>query len=159
MIEIKAPSLLLPQEIGGHDSLFMAGGISNCPDWQSDMLKQLKGVGLIVFNPRRNSFDMTDLKVEEDQIKWEYFYLNQVKAVSFWFPKETLCPITLYELGAAAKTDKILFVGCHPEYARIRDVRIQLSLIRPKVQVVTSIKELTDQIRRKFNTADDFRVY
>ena len=35
--------------------------------------------------------------------------LRDVHAISFWFPKETICPIVLYELGAWSMTNKTYF--------------------------------------------------
>jgi len=47
--------------------------------------------------------------------------LSDIKAL-IGFPCETLCPITLYELGTwsilSQQTGAKLFVGCHPEYKR-----------------------------------------
>jgi hypothetical protein len=67
--------------------------------------------------------------------------------VSFWFPKETLCPITLYELGKQSASNKPIFVGVHPEYARRRDVEIQTQLIRPEVKIVYSLEDLAQEIK------------
>ncbi len=50
--------------------------------------------------------------------RWEHDHLRRAKAIMFWFPSETLCPITLYELGAwtilARQTGTKLFVGADP---------------------------------------------
>jgi len=76
----------------------------------------------VIFNPRRASFDVSDPSQTEVQIMWEFRYLRKANAILFWFPKETLCPITLYELGQwsvlSQQTRTALFVGTHPEYQR-----------------------------------------
>ena len=38
----------------------MAGGISNCADWQSEMASKLENVNLTIINPRRDYFDLSD---------------------------------------------------------------------------------------------------
>lgn len=73
-------------------------------------------------------------------------HLHQARAVSFWFPCQTLCPITLYELGAWISSDKPVFVGLHPEYGRRIDVEIQTSLARPGFQPVYSLEDLAQQV-------------
>jgi len=132
---------------GGERSLFLAGGISNCPIWQSDLAKLLENTGLTLLNPRRKHFPKDNLNIEEEQISWEYDHLEKSSAVSFWFPKETLCPITLYELGKQSSSDKPIFIGVHPEYPRRKDVEIQTRLVRPKIKIVYSLKDLADQIK------------
>jgi len=84
------------------NAIFLGGGISGCPDWQSVAREKLhqKCPNLVLINPRRSSFDITDKTIAKEQIKWEFECLRKVNAILFWFPKETVCPITLYELGA-----------------------------------------------------------
>jgi hypothetical protein len=121
--------------------LFLAGGISNCPNWQQVVLNGLKETDLIVLNPRRE-FYSTETSARE-QIKWEYDALRTVSTVLFWFPEETLCPITLFELGVfSQKPDVKLVVGTHPNYARRLDVVEQLKWSRPEVEVVDNLSEL-----------------
>ena len=127
--------------------LFLAGGISNCSDWQKEMSEMLDGEDLIVVNPRRKHFDVDDEEMEKNQIAWEFEELKKADIVSFWFTSETICPITLYELGKVSMTNKILLVGIHPEYTRRSDVKIQTGLIRPEVKIVCSIKELVQQVK------------
>ena len=126
----------------GEPSLFLASGISGCPDWQARVAGLLAGTGLTLLNPRRASFPMDDPAAAEEQIRWEFRHLRRAGAVLFWLPSETLCPITLYELGAWSMTAKPLFVGVHPDYARRRDVEVQTSLARPDVPVVHSLEDL-----------------
>lgn len=126
--------------------VFLAGGISDCADWQSDAVKILEsmlgGFDYTVINPRRKDFDTSDKSASRIQIDWEYRYLRLSDVVLFWFPDETLCPITLYELGAIAMTHKPLAVGCHPKYKRLEDVQVQLELQRPDVTVHLSLDDM-----------------
>jgi hypothetical protein len=126
--------------------LFLAGGISNCPDWQQETLDTLqKDLDIVVANPRRTIYD--DKANAVKQIEWEYEALNKAEVVSFWFPHETLCPITLFELGRFShdKTKPTL-VGVHPQYQRKLDIEVQLRLARPEIEIVYSLQDLNTQI-------------
>jgi hypothetical protein len=128
--------------------LFLGGGITNCPDWQFKMIELLKDEEGILFNPRRKKFPIKNPNSSEEQIKWEHKYLREANAIIFWFPKETLCPITLYELGAWLMTDKPLFIGVHPKYKRIIDVKIQTKLVRPKIKLFYDLESLAKEIKK-----------
>lgn len=121
--------------------IFLAGGITGCPDWQAEAIAAFSELGAAVtlYNPRRALFPIHDPTAAEDQITWEYRMLTAADAVLFWFPADTLCPIVLYELGAQSKTNKVLFVGTDPAYARRTDVVVQLRLARPEVVVRDSL--------------------
>lgn len=116
--------------------IFLAGGISGCPDWQKEFIARFKDMDddFILLNPRRATFDITNPKESEFQIGWEYRHLHDIQpaAIVFWFPYNTLCPITLYELGMQAANRRpwrpYVFVGCHPAYPRAFDVKLQLQL-------------------------------
>lgn len=148
MIYIEAPNDMLIHVPEGSVAVFLAGGITNCPDFQSEICDKLKGHpdDLIVFNPRRANFPMHDPSAAEAQIKWEFNYLRKASIISFWFPRETLCPIVLYELGAHSMTKKPLVIGAHPEYARRQDVVIQTSLARPGLPIVDNLEEVIEGI-------------
>lgn len=128
-------------------SLFLAGGITGCPDWQSQVVTGLKDTDLELFNPRRENFPIHNPDAALEQISWEYRYLRNAHAILFWFPSETLCPIVLYELGAWSKTDKPLFVGIDLKYQRRHDVEIQTKLARPDVTIVYSLEDLIEKVK------------
>lgn len=139
MIPVTAPEVL-PEKA----DLFLAGGISNCPDWQVYALEKLADVPGIVLNPRRSG--VLDPKEAVAQITWEYEAFKNVKTILFWFPEETLCPITLFELGRFSHDTSVkLFVGTHPNYQRKVDVVTQLGLARDDVEVVHDLDELIEQ--------------
>lgn len=127
-------------------SVFIAGGIQGCPQWQTDLIELLARSDLTVLNPRRANFPIDDPGAAEAQIKWEHHYLRRAGLISFWFPKETLCPIVLYELGAWSMTAKPLVVGVDPGYAREADVRIQTRLARPDISVVDNLEALAARV-------------
>jgi hypothetical protein len=130
--------------------LFIAGGISGCPDWQKEMLLRFKHIddGLTLINPRRTSFNIEDPAESAFQIEWERLHLDLADGVIFWFPFQTVCPITLFELGVAAADYIPIFVGCHPAYSRKFDVEKQLSLIRPEVVVHDNWEPLVEQVEK-----------
>lgn len=140
MMYIEAPT----EYVADGPSIFLAGGISEADNWQPWMAKQFEGSGLSVLNPRRHDFP-DDPAAAEQQIDWEFRHLRKATARLFWFPPQTLCPIALYELGAASATTVPLFVGVHPEYKRKQDVVFQLQLARSDVQVVFDLDELAQQ--------------
>ncbi|MEW6210443.1 MAG: nucleoside 2-deoxyribosyltransferase domain-containing protein [Acidobacteriota bacterium] len=137
---------------GGERGLFLAGGITDCPDWQSRMVDELSATRWTLLNPRRKSFAIDDPVAAEFQIRWEHARLREASDILFWFPQEAICPIALYELGAWSMTAKPLFVGVHPLYPRRRDVEIQTALARPDVRIVYSLDELARIVKSHADT-------
>lgn len=134
-------------------AIFMAGGISGCPDWQSEVIaaaasSQLNalvgamGKELVLINPRRPDFDTSKSESSVAQIKWEYTHLLVTDAIYFWFPKEGKCMITLFELGAALGERRVLAVGVEPGYCRELDVREQFALRKSTDMIEPSLSEL-----------------
>lgn len=130
-----------PNQYPEYANIFLGGGITNCPDWQKEVIQWLSGYDGIILNPRRTGEFTDDIATE--QIKWEYKALRSVETLFFWFPEETLCPIALLELGVFTQRPQTqLIVGTHPNYARRLDVITQLELARPEVKVQSSIEGL-----------------
>lgn len=143
--------VIAPAELPQTVNLFLAGGITGCPDWQKEIITNFADLPITVVNPRRaEQFKPED---EANQIRWEFFALKKTEAILFWFPEETLCPITLFELGKFSLRKNIpLFVGTHENYKRRNDVYYQLLLERPEVEVVHSVHELGQQVKNYFDT-------
>lgn len=135
--------------------IFLAGGITGTSNWQKTAIEILSHTmqsfprEVVIFNPRREHWDLSDEETVEEQIMWEHNYLMFSDAHIFWFPPETLCPITLYEIGKVAQQGKPLFVGCHPDYQRRKDVIIQMELVRRDVQVKDSLKSTLADIQMR----------
>lgn len=143
MIHVQCPA---ESDLNGL-SIFLGGGITSCPLWQPQMVDLLKDTDLILVNPRRENFDITNPNMTVEQIEWEHKYLEKATARLFWFPKETLCPITLFELGKYCKINP-LFVGCHPEYQRKTDLEVQLKLARPWDSTIHySLEDLANAVK------------
>jgi hypothetical protein len=118
------------------------------------LVEKLKDYNVTIYNPRRNNFDINNPKVSEEQIKWEHKYLHDSNILVFYFAQETLCPITLFELGAALERNiyttfkQDIIVYCEPEYSRKFDVELQIKL------AMKNAKELSEG----FWTPDDYFV-
>jgi len=142
---ITAPEPLEQSE----SSIFLAGGISNCPDWQADVADRLsRNTNSIIYNPRRADFNMEAYEeVSREQIRWEFYALRMAKVNLFWFPCETLCPITLFELGAAIPRlhPGALMVGTHPDYQRRFDIIEQSKLAGSPIRVFDDLEELVSE--------------
>ena len=134
----------------GDIKIFLGGGISNCPDWQKDILDILEprvtSNSVVFFNPRRSDFDVSNVEDSALQIQWEFDQLDTADLVMFWFPCETLCPITLFELGKMVGRGQQIVVGCHPDYKRLFDVKYQLAIEWSDLNVVDNIQDLASQV-------------
>jgi hypothetical protein len=128
-------------------TLFLAGGITNCENWQTEMVGRLSDADLTLLNPRRTVWPKDDPAASEKQIKWEHRHLLRADAILFWFPPQTDCPITLFELGRWVSPPGKIFVGCHPKYSRKIDVEVQVILERPFQKVVDNLDDLAAQVK------------
>ena len=128
--------------------LFLAGGISNCPDWQAVLIDDIKAIpNLTVYNPRRKNFPIGDPNAAEQQITWEFNHLRDADIVIFWFSKGSLNPIVLYELGMWGNSNnRPMIVGIDEGYERKQDVEIQTRLSRPNIPIVYSLEEMSEKI-------------
>jgi len=148
-IIIESPNEVYSLENQRNFKLFLAGSITDCPDWQAEVIEKVKHLSnLTVYNPRRANFPIGDPKAAEEQITWEYKKLKESDGVSFWFDSGSLGPITLYELGRWGNSsyDKSLVIGIHKEYQRKQDVEIQTNLSRPGTKISYSIDNLVHDI-------------
>ena len=139
-IVFEAPNPELPPG----PSVFLAGGITGCRDWQRDAISGLEEVDVTIFNPRRTSWPSDPREVHR-QIKWERERLNCATLISFWFSPETICPITLLELGYSLGRSAKIVVGCAPNYSRRQDVESQLHLTFPEATVEDSVEQVCEK--------------
>lgn len=134
---IEAPDTLFKGEPAA-PSIFLAGGITGCPDWQARVREMLRFSPVTILNPRRADFDMTNDDLTEQQVSWEYKHLHQADVKMFWFPGEQIQPIALFELGSAIGESRLmtsgsaappqnLVIGAHPYYPRRKDIQLQLN--------------------------------
>lgn len=109
--------------------VFIAGGISGCRDWQKDFIEKIgEYPNLVLFNPRREEYILSEGVEAVNQISWEHQALFHSDLIAFWFCEETLCPITLFELGKMLGQRKNVIVGSDLGYKRLFDLNVQLRL-------------------------------
>jgi len=146
---IEAPSEVYSLENNKNFKLFLAGGITDCPDWQSVVIDGLKDLPLLtIYNPRRANFPIDDPSASETQITWEYNHLRDSDLIIYWFSKGSINPIVLYELGKwGDKNDRPVFIGIDKEYTRMLDVEIQTKLANPNAPIVYSLKDLIESVK------------
>lgn len=134
----------------GEITCFLAGGITNCGEWQDKVIEYLQETeedlkGLVIFNPRRKNFPINDPNASEEQITWEFNKLEECDIFSMYFVEsESVQPICLYELGRNLVRIKEKFpndyssrivVTSEPKYSRLSDVIFQTRLATPNVKV------------------------
>jgi hypothetical protein len=145
-------------------TIFLAGTITNAPDWQKEVIKMLKEKGFAgtIFNPRRENFPIEDPNASKEQIAWEFNAITKADIFSIWFsntPKSE-SPICLYELGRnVAKRESDLesvIIGVEPGYKREADVKIQMGLVNPKLSegIVSTLQDFVDLIIKKARSYD-----
>jgi hypothetical protein len=146
---IEAPNI---EKVEGFKT-FLAGGITNCPDWQVSIIDKLKGhendvkEEIILFNPRRKNFPIHDPNAANEQIKWEYDKLKESDMIIYWFSKGSLNPIVLYELGMWGNSRDIpIIIGIDDGYERKQDVEIQTKLARPDVLIVYNLDDMVNSM-------------
>lgn len=129
--------------------VFLAGGITECPDWQSKVIKEVTKqirvndeADLVLLNPRRPTPSLDPA----EQIAWEYRYLEAAHLISFWFPKESVCPIALFEYGNYAFSSVFVVTGVEPGYPRAHDVVVQTALRRPDAMIHSTLDAVVDEI-------------
>lgn len=147
---------VLPQS-DDSTSIFLAGGIVGCSDWQSEITELLSNCDVTLFNPRRPNFPINDPTAMAQQLKWEFDALRKADVISFWFDSGTVQPIVMFEYGywlsCSMNFDAKIFVGCHPDYSRKLDVEEQTKLACAyhnncaPIQIVYSLQELAAQIK------------
>ena len=155
-IYLEAPERIRTPIVG--KSIFLAGGITGCWNWQDtakNKLMESKEFNFVI-NPRRENFDITDKTQTPIQIKWEYDMLQASTHIMFWFTADTVQPITLFELGKSICSDKTIYVGCDPEYPRQLDVVEQLRLSRPDIAIWGSLDDMLDFIISDYERAEVF---
>lgn len=119
-------------------SVFLAGGITGCPNWQKEVIKNLEAEDISVYNPRQEHFNVTDKSASYKQIVWEYERLEKSDIFSMYFcGGSSIQPICMYELGRnivrmqnrfPSDWENRIVVSVEDGYQRAQDVIIQVEL-------------------------------
>jgi len=137
--------------------VFLAGGITNCPNWQKEIIDKMKeeDIGeaeVYLFNPRRENFPINDPNASKEQIEWEFEALRDADMIIFWFSRGSLNPIVLYELGMWGNSRDIpIVIGIDEGYERRQDVEIQTELAREDAPIVDTLGEVVAMITETVN--------
>lgn len=151
-MEVTAPEYKI------YTRVFLAGGISNCPDWQSEFINKCEHLPVILYNPRRTNFDINNTDDTYDQIHWEHNMMENSDIIVFWFSSGSLNPIVLYELGKYIRSNKQIIIGIDPEYSRKDDVIIQSELAKNQtLKFSYSLDDLVNELN-KYLTMSKFMV-
>lgn len=147
-IVIESPNELYSLQSESNIKLFLAGGITDCPDWQSQAIKGLSDIdNLTIFNPRRENWDISDASATEKQTIWEFRKLSESNVIAFWFSKGSLNPITLYELGYWIGKKPIV-IGIDKDYQRREHVIVQARLAGYEDDFSDNIEDHVESIKR-----------
>ena len=131
---ITAPSIELPK----FTSVFLAGGITNCKEWQKAVIEELESEDISFFNPRQEHFDVSDKNASYKQIFWEFERLETMDIFSMYYCNDNSDqPICMYELGRnivrmqnrfPSDWEKRIVISVEDGYRRKADVLIQTEL-------------------------------
>lgn len=142
-------------------TVFLAGGITDCEDWQSKVIEELDNSSdnlehLVVFNPRRENFPIDDPLAAYKQIHWEFDNIERSDIFSMYFAasETSVQPICMYELGRniarwqtrfpADWVDRIV-ISVQNDYKRKNDVLIQSDLASYyKININTQINDIVN---------------
>lgn len=148
MLVVKPPTPL-PVPLQG-PVVFLAGSIDlgKSVDWQGALAESLAACPGTLLNPRRVEWDSSwkseaDFAPFREQVEWELAGMEAAGRIAFYFAPGSQAPVTLLELGLAARTGKAI-VCCPPGYWRKGNVDVVCS--RYGVPMVGSIEELAAAI-------------
>ena len=140
------------EKTGENIKVFLAGGITNCPEWQNELISKFekitpKNICLDLYNPRRKNFPINNPNASEEQIEWEYNKMKEADIILFWFSGGSLNPIVLYELGmwGNSRTTPIV-IGIDNAYIRNQDVILQTKLARLEVKIVHNLDDMVVKV-------------
>lgn len=159
---------------------FLAGGITNCAEWQDEVIKELENIegldNLIIFNPRRKNFPIHDPNASNEQITWEFNNLEQMDIFSMYFAytEKSDQPICFYELGRNLvrmqdRFDDItsrIIISYEDNFKREQDVVIQSQLAGIDSKVIYSkatpaihAKAIADCYKALISSIDEFNAF
>lgn len=153
--------------------VFLAGGITNCKDWQKELINIMNDgpeeftKDLVLFNPRRDNFNIGDKSETVRQIEWEFNMLERCDIFSMYFVEsESDQPICMYELGRNICRIQMRFpfdwesriiITSDKNYKRYNDVYWQTLLATSnKIKLNTDFYYHCQSILHKLNRTRNF---
>jgi hypothetical protein len=111
-------------------SVFLAGSIEmgTAEDWQRHVESELHDLPVVLLNPRRDAWDASWVQSIHnpqfrEQVEWELEAQERADLIAMYFAPTSQAPITLLELGLAARSGKLL-VCCLDGYWRKGNVEV-----------------------------------
>lgn len=146
---IQSPAALDIQP--GERSVFLAGSIDmgGSIDWQQQLIASLASCRGVLLNPRRSHWSAdwppeASFPIFREQVEWELAAMEAAGLIAFYFAPSSQAPITLLELGLAARSRKAI-VCCPPGYWRKGNVDVVCA--HYGVPTVPSIDALAEAIQ------------
>ncbi|TVY71523.1 hypothetical protein LSUE1_G005371 [Lachnellula suecica] len=145
---VKAPT---PFEPLTSPSIFLSGSIDPPPLWQDTLTTSLSHLPVTILNPLRLDWDSSwreELSSPQfvQQVNWELDALERADVVVVHFGPLAKAPITLMELGLAARGQRV--VVCCPEgYWKRGNVLVVCG--RLGIPVVDTLEQLTQEVLGK----------
>lgn len=138
-------------------SVFLAGTIEmgNSIDWQAKAIRRLRDLPINIYNPRR--IVAPDENLITEQINWELDSIAKCEFIFMHLAKDTISPISLYELGMLQCRDgnsKSIVVACDPQYTRKTNVKVTLQhhfFGNPNIHFTHSFEGGLIEIRKRMN--------
>lgn len=135
---------------GARPSVFLAGSIEMgaAEDWQTVVSQALSSLDVVVLNPRRDDWDSSWKQSIDDerfrqQVEWELEAQERATLIVMYFAPATKAPITLLELGLAARSGKL--VVCCPE-GYWRKGNVDAVCTRYRVPLVADLQALIGEV-------------
>lgn len=142
-----------PLAVGARKSVFLAGSIEmgRAEPWQARMEEALAELDVAILNPRRDQWDESwvqsiDNPEFREQVEWELHGQELATVVAMYFAPETKAPITLLELGLAARGGRV--VVCCPE-GFWRKGNVEVVCARHAIPFVTDFAQLVQHVRQR----------
>jgi hypothetical protein len=147
---IKPPA---PIELAGRPSVFLAGSIEMglAELWQAAVEGALADLDVVVLNPRRDEWDAgweQSIRNQQfrEQVEWELEAQERAGLIAMHFAPATKAPVTLLELGLAARSGKLV-VSCPDGFWRKGNVEVVCA--RYSVPLVADLPALVAMVRRR----------
>lgn len=146
---IQPPTALSTLSLGR--AVFLAGSIDlgQSVDWQAELALSLVDCPGTLLNPRRAQWDSSWLAEAafppfREQVEWELAAMEAAGMIAFYFAPQSQAPVTLLELGLAARERKAV-VCCPPGYWRKGNVDVVCE--RYNIPMVAALEDLGREIR------------
>jgi len=137
-------------------SVFLAGSIEmgQAEDWQSALEKALHDLDVVILNPRRDEWDSSWVQTITNaqfrgQVEWELAAQEMASVIAMYFAPATKAPVTLLELGLAARGGKA--VVCCPD-GFWRKWNVEVVCARYGLSLVATLGELIAAVRQRLGS-------